>query len=74
MKKWMLIIVAIVIVGIIVFSFIQYRNVHTFTLTDLEASECICSGIYYFNYGRNNYHHILAKNMQACPKPQHCKL
>ena len=39
MKKWMLIIVAIVIVGIIVFSFIQYRNVHTFTLTDLEAEE-----------------------------------
>lgn len=35
----MLIIVAIVIVGIIVFSFIQYRNVHTFTLTDLEAEE-----------------------------------
>ena len=39
MKTWMLIIVAIVIVGIIVFSFIQYRNVHTFTLTDLEAEE-----------------------------------
>ena len=38
-KKWMLIIVAIVIVGIIVFSFTQYRNAHTFTLTDLEAEE-----------------------------------
>lgn len=38
-KKWMLIIVTIVVVWIIVFSFIQYRNVHTFTLTDLEAEE-----------------------------------
>ena len=39
MKKWMPVIVAIVIIVIGVTSFYQYRTAHTFTLTDLEAEE-----------------------------------
>ena len=34
LKKWMLVIVAIVIIMVVAASFFQYRNSHTFTLTD----------------------------------------
>ena len=38
-KIWLPIVVAIVVVVIGVFFFLQYRNAHTFTLTDLESEE-----------------------------------
>ena len=38
-KIWLPIVVAIVIIVIGVFFFLQYRNAHTFTLTDLESEE-----------------------------------
>ena len=38
-KTWLSILVAMVIIVIGVFFFLQYRNAHTFTLTDLESEE-----------------------------------